>query len=557
MVSDVFELQPNVQNDITRNRRGKELASACFLLVVVCVLSMSCSTVDSSIGNSSKRFEYSELHMGVQVRLVAYHGTSHEDEEYVRRVSARAFKEAKRLDDLLSDYKPESELSRLGRLAYPEAAEVSPELFEILLLAKEIYNLSDGYFDVSSGEVFRLWRTARETGELPPSGGMEGARKRSGMDKVLLDEETSMVLLKSANMQFDLGGIAKGYASERLLDIFRVSNIPAVLIDFGGSLAIGDAPRKGGWNVKINDENRSLANVFVSSSGSSFQYLEIDGKVYSHIVDPHSGQGIQGKRTFSVIDSNGARADAISTTLSVMPKNRHELFLATMSHRKFGMTGLQVILSAVDVRVTEIKSPFPLFILDWLNNSDDLEAMEIKLSDFYHEGRFSTVMANFKFDNMAMFLKWYESPKTQEVVALLREMTKQKRLDIEIVTLSDDEEEKELNVAERKSDHIGHAAPIPTIPAQAIQQPTISPTSVPKEVEVEVEEVAASVQANSIPTGPTRIVHQSSSPPPVVTEEELPKVRPLVAEEQNLEADIVKQEEVEVERAKAFTQRYF
>lgn len=95
---------------------------------------------------------------------------------------------------------------------------------------------------------------------------------------------------------------------------------------------------------------------------------------------------------------------------------------------------MQIKLFAADVRVTEIRSPFPLFILDWLNNSEELVGMEIKLSDFYHEGRFASVEADFIFANMEEFLAWYEGAKTQEVVAVLREMTKQKRIDIDIST---------------------------------------------------------------------------------------------------------------------------
>lgn len=187
-----------------------------------------------------------------------------------------------------------------------------------------------------------------------------------------------------------------------------------------------------------------------------------------------------------------------------------------MSSPKFGMSELQVNLSAKDVRVTEIRSPFPLFVLDWLNNSDELEAMEIRLSDFYHEGRFSTVLANFKFDDMAKFLHWYESPKTQEVVAVLREMTKQKRLDIEILTARKGE-----TVEEKPSIENG---------------------------------LGSNVQANSEIDRPAPAVPQTiPSPSP----EELPKVRPLVAEEQQQTKEQTNVQEETVEHAAAFTQRYF
>ena len=177
------------------------------------------------------------------------------------------------------------------------------------------------------------------------------------------------------------------------------------------------------------------------------------------------------------------------------------------------MSELIVNLSAVDVRVTEIKSPFPLFVLDWLNNSDELEAMEIRLSDFYHEGRFSTVLANFKFENMAKFLLWYESPKTQEVVAVLREMTKQKRLDIEILTSREEQESKDLDLA----------------------QPTA------------VRELSSK---NASPQ-PAMVAHPSVTSTP----EELPHVRPYLAEEQGSEGDVIPQEKTE--QASVFTQRYF
>ena len=264
--------------------------------------------------------------MGVQVRLVVYH----QQEEHVREVARKAFREAKRLDELLSDYKADSELSQLGNLAYPSAVEVSPELFRLLKISKEFYKASNGYFDVSSGELFKLWRAAKGTGKEPDQNAVAKAKSHAGMDSVLLDEESSMVLLKKPNMHFDLGGIAKGFASEKLLEIFRQNQITTALIDFGGSLAIGDAPASNGWTIKINDRNRSLENIYVSSSGSRFQYLEIDGRIYSHIIDPVKGIGIEYQKTITVIDTSGVRADAIATSLSVLPEKFKKAFLATM-----------------------------------------------------------------------------------------------------------------------------------------------------------------------------------------------------------------------------------
>ena len=265
--------------------------------------------------------------MGVQVKLVVYGS----DEGPVRELSRQAFKEAKRLDDLLSDYKIESELSQLGDRAYPSAVEVSPDLFELLKLSKEIYEISEGYFDISSGELYKLWRNARIEGEPPTEDSINNARKRAGMDKVLLDPESSMVLLKAPFMKFDLGGIAKGYASERLLEIFRQNRMPVVLVDFGGSLAIGDSPPDGEWKVSIDGQSRSLSNIYLSSSGSDYQFLEIDGRTYSHIVNPNTGEGLGGSNTVIVMHSSGAWADAVSTTLFVLPKDKRGDFLSKIN----------------------------------------------------------------------------------------------------------------------------------------------------------------------------------------------------------------------------------
>src|SRR3989440_5553031 len=189
------------------------------------------------------RRQYVELHMGMAVRIVVYAA----DDATARRAARAAYARIAELEDVMSDYRPESEGSRLAARA-GEPIRVSDDLFVVLARAVDLWRRSEGAFDVTVGPFVELWRTARRTGRLPPRAELDAAARRVGSDKVHLDSVARTVRLNVAGMRLDLGGIAKGCILDRPLAALRAQGVRRALLEAGGDIVVGDAPpgRRGG-----------------------------------------------------------------------------------------------------------------------------------------------------------------------------------------------------------------------------------------------------------------------------------------------------------------------
>ncbi len=273
-----------------------------------------------------KRFEYSEPCMGTTFRIVLYA----KDEATARRAAKAAFARAHALDATMSDYRPTSELMQLCRNAGGDPVPVSEELFTILEKSRDVWKKSSGAFDVTVGPYTRLWRRARRTRTLPEAKELESARKLVGFEKVRLDPEGRTVQLLVAGMLLDLGGIAKGYAAELLVALLREMGVDRCLVAAGGDIVVGEPPPGAkGWKVGIQpleggEPSRFLLlrKMAVSTAGDIEQYVVIDGRRYSHIVDPKTGLGLTTRISVTVAAPEGATADGLDTAAAVMGVER-------------------------------------------------------------------------------------------------------------------------------------------------------------------------------------------------------------------------------------------
>lgn len=237
----------------------------------------------------------------------------------------------------MSDYKPASELMRLCKQAGGAAVEVSPDLFTVLRKAEEIARQTDGAFDVSISPVVKLWRKARRTRTLPDADELKNALARVDFRKIKLEPMRRTVQLLLMGMLLDLGGIAKGYAADAALEVLRGLGFPQALVAAGGDFAVGEAPPgEKGWKIGIaplkDPEGPPthwllLRNAAVSTSGDAEQHVEIDGKRYSHVLDPKTGIGLTGRRSVTVIAPNGLTSDPLATALCVLGQDRALNFL--------------------------------------------------------------------------------------------------------------------------------------------------------------------------------------------------------------------------------------
>lgn len=285
---------------------------------------LACCALAFSAEDKQQRFSQRAVHMGVEFEVVLYAPS----EPAAKQALTAAFARVAELDKTLSDYAPESELSRLSAASLSaEPVKVSQDLWTVLSASQQLSARSEGKFDLTIGPLTKLWRRARRQKELPTKEQIERALESVGYKNLVLDEKLHTAKLFKPNMRLDAGGIAKGFAAEEALAKIRELGITQALVRASGDIAAGDPPPgEKGWKIGLAplDPDRPperfilLKNAAVSTSGDSRQHLIVDGKRYSHIIDPHTGYGIAGRSSVSVIAKSGIDADSIASAVSIL-----------------------------------------------------------------------------------------------------------------------------------------------------------------------------------------------------------------------------------------------
>jgi FAD:protein FMN transferase len=276
-------------------------------------------------GVALRRFEFTEPHMGTAFTLILYSG----DDATASRASRAAFDRIKQLDQILTDYDPDSELMKLCARAGGPPVAVSPDLFEVLARSKALYERSEGAFDVTIAPVVRLWRRARRERVKPDPELLAKALALVGSDALQLDPTRRTVELKRPGMKLDVGGIAKGYASEEAIKALKGQGISSALVAGSGDIVVsGPPPGRPGWSIEVaplkpeaeggSSPTILLKDAAVSTSGDAEQFVEIDGIRYSHVVDPKTGLGLTERRSVTVIAREGITADGLDTAACIL-----------------------------------------------------------------------------------------------------------------------------------------------------------------------------------------------------------------------------------------------
>ena len=263
--------------------------------------------------------------MGTPFRIVLYAT----DKSSADAAAEAAFARIKELNDILSDYDTDSELSRLSQTAgHGKPVDVGNDLWKCLERSQQMAHETGGAFDITCGPVVSLWRKARREGKLPDREKLEEARRAVGHQKLKLDGRARTAELLAPYMRLDLGAIAKGYAVDEAMKVLRQQKIRSALVSGGGDLAVSDAPPgTNGWRIELapldvtnapTTEFVMLKNAALATSGDVFQHVQIDGTRYSHIVDPRTGIGLTDHGLVVVIARDCMTADALSTSVSVL-----------------------------------------------------------------------------------------------------------------------------------------------------------------------------------------------------------------------------------------------
>lgn len=271
-----------------------------------------------------QRFEAQRLAMGVLFKVVGYA----ENEDQARLAVQQAFDRVDALNGIFSDYDPESEISRLTRLAKPGVWQsVSPELYDVLVQARQVSLKSEGAFDVTVGPLSRFWRSVRKTRESPDPFQIDALNERVDFEALELHPFAHLVKLRRAGLQLDFGGIAKGFAADEAIKALQAQGIESALIDASGDISFSNPPPgRSAWGVAVAPLEKGGAPAYrlsvkgngVATSGDAWQFVEIEGVRYSHIIDPRSGWALRGRQSVTVIAPTGVQADAWASALSVM-----------------------------------------------------------------------------------------------------------------------------------------------------------------------------------------------------------------------------------------------
>jgi FAD:protein FMN transferase len=300
--------------------------------------SVSCllSSVPSPQHPAASRFEFTQPHMGTMVRLVIYAS----DEARAATAARAAFTRIADIDATLSDYRPESELSRVTRRAGEGPVAVSRDLLRVAAASDALARETDGAFDITIGRLTALWRQARRDGRLPDAASLQAARAASGYRLLVVNERAGTLTVTRAGVRLDAGGVGKGYAADEAARVLVEHGIMSFLVAASGDIVVGDPPPgERGWVVAVeygggrtsglHDRERRhtprsvlLQNAAISTSGPAEQAMVVDGIRYSHILDPRTGVGVTHPLQVTVIAPSGIEADALATAVAVLGPDR-------------------------------------------------------------------------------------------------------------------------------------------------------------------------------------------------------------------------------------------
>jgi len=253
------------------------------------------------------RVEGSVAAMGTGFTIALYG----EDRARLQTIVAQGLAEAKRLDQMMSNYIPDSEWSEVNRNAADHPVRISDELFQLLSACVEYSRESEGAFDITVGPLMKVWGFYKGTGHLPHRAEVRGAMNLVGYRNLILDPATHSVRFGKKGVEIDPGGIGKGYAVDRIAQILKDNGITRGLVSGGGSsiYAIGTPPGEKGWKLDIKnprDPSKAVESLYLkdesmSTSGSYEKFFFAEGRMYSHIMDPRTGFPARGMLSTSVI----------------------------------------------------------------------------------------------------------------------------------------------------------------------------------------------------------------------------------------------------------------
>ena len=279
-------------------------------------------------------FKKAALSMGTVFEVSAYVANKDKAEKAFNDV----FKEINRLDYLMSNYKEESELSRVNKNAASEPTTCDNELAYVIEQSLQYSDITDGAFDITIGPLMKKWGFFKEQGRIPGKEELESVLESVSYKNIIIEETVKKSLFRDPSIvktisfrnsgtQIDLGGIGKGYAVDMAIRVLKGNGINSALINFAGNIyAYGAPPEKDSWVIGLQHPRKSegllgsfeIRDKAVSTSGDYEKFFTIDAERYSHIIDPRTGNPVKGIVSVTIVTDSATRADALSTGVFVL-----------------------------------------------------------------------------------------------------------------------------------------------------------------------------------------------------------------------------------------------
>jgi thiamine biosynthesis lipoprotein len=311
---------------------------------LVALVSLIMASAHSIAQDALQRFELSLPTMGTTLEFVVYAPSK----RHAQKTMDAGLAEINRLSPILSNYDPESEISKLCQTAHESPFVVSSDLGNILVHSLRWQRLSEGKFDITVGRLTQLWRTSRKTKQLPTAIDLDQAKRHCGTDLVqfnfqgkdtLTVDRIESVQLLAQGVQLDLSGLATGYIVDQAFNAMVATGLRSILINIGGDIRVGDAPpERQGWRVTLAGlgkdfpalASRTIQNCAVTTSGDLHQFVELNGRRYSHFIDPHSCAPVEKRQSVTVFSHTTLDADAGATAIAILGMERASEIFSTL-----------------------------------------------------------------------------------------------------------------------------------------------------------------------------------------------------------------------------------
>lgn len=250
------------------------------------------------------------------------------DDEMAMQNIDKAIDEIRRIEKLLTTYNDKSQTNLINQNAGIRPVKVDREVFDIISRSKRISEITQGAFDISYGSVDkRFWNFDKEMTSLPDAATAARMVRLINYRNIILDEERCTVMLKEKGMRIGFGGIGKGYAAEKAKQLLMQHGVTSGIVNAAGDLtAWGLQPDGKEWTIGIADPDSAMhpfsylniTDMAIATSGNYEKFVMIDGKKYSHTIDPKTGMPVHGIKSVTILSPNAEIADAMSTPVMIM-----------------------------------------------------------------------------------------------------------------------------------------------------------------------------------------------------------------------------------------------